>query len=269
MDDIRCSYCGGKYIDLTGQEDGFEKKITYCYCNGCKRDFMIETPKRTTSGEWLLTLYARDYQSSEVRFYRNVNGVIEYTQKMHNRCVTYSDAHMYYIVAGRELRYRHGDGAGMSDMRVAEIKLSPAMKSKAMQNEAMRTIFVSGDTFSLNNVRNNDLVMDVYRWLSSATGGVDSKTYYKKGGCYVATCVYGSYDCPQVWTLRRYRDDSLSKSRLGRLFVRCYYAVSPAIVKWFGHCGWMKAIWKCLLDHIVDNLHAKGVEDTPYEDRNW
>ena len=24
-------------------------------------------------------------------------------------------------------------------------------------------------------------------------------------GCYIATAVYGSYDCPQVWTLRRYR----------------------------------------------------------------
>ena len=24
------------------------------------------------------------------------------------------------------------------------------------------------------------------------------------GGCYVATAVYGSYDCPQVWTLRRF-----------------------------------------------------------------
>lgn len=24
----------------------------------------------------------------------------------------------------------------------------------------------------------------------------------EKNGCYIATCVYGSYDCPQVWTLR-------------------------------------------------------------------
>lgn len=31
-------------------------------------------------------------------------------------------------------------------------------------------------------------------------------------GCYVATCVYGSYDCPQVWTLRRYRDYKLAES---------------------------------------------------------
>ena len=26
------------------------------------------------------------------------------------------------------------------------------------------------------------------------------------GACYVATAVYGSYDCPEVWTLRRFRD---------------------------------------------------------------
>lgn len=36
------------------------------------------------------------------------------------------------------------------------------------------------------------------------------------GGCYVATAVYGSYDCPQVWTLRRYRDYTLAETWYGR-----------------------------------------------------
>ena len=52
-----------------------------------------------------------------------------------------------------------------------------------------------------------------------------------KSGCYVATCVYGSYDCPEVWTLRRYRDEHLAKSVFGRVFIRCYYSISPCIVK--------------------------------------
>jgi len=30
-------------------------------------------------------------------------------------------------------------------------------------------------------------------------------------GCYIATAVYGSYNCPEVWTLRRYRDIKLKK----------------------------------------------------------
>lgn len=38
--------------------------------------------------------------------------------------------------------------------------------------------------------------------LSEAEKLMDSK---EKAGCYIATCVYGSYDCPQVWILRRFR----------------------------------------------------------------
>ena len=91
----------------------------------------------------------------------------------------------------------------------------------------------------------------------------------KKGGCYVATCVYGSYDCPQVWTLRRYRDDTLGSTWYGRLFIRIYYAISPTLVKWFGKTNWFKKLWKGNLDRMVAKLQSKGVEDTPYEDKNW
>lgn len=85
-------------------------------------------------------------------------------------------------------------------------------------------------------------------------------------GCYVATCVYGSYDCPQVWTLRRYRDFSLAKTWYGRTFVKIYYTISPMLVKWFGNTNWFKKIWKNTLDHIVTSLESKGFESTPYED---
>lgn len=89
------------------------------------------------------------------------------------------------------------------------------------------------------------------------------------GGCYVATAVYGSYDCPQVWTLRRYRDFTLAETWYGRAFIRTYYAISPTLVKWFGHTEWFKKMWKGRLDRMVSDLNAEGVKDTPYEDRNW
>lgn len=89
------------------------------------------------------------------------------------------------------------------------------------------------------------------------------------GGCYVATAVYGSYDCPQVWTLRRFRDYTLAETWYGRAFIRTYYAISPTLVKWFGHTEWFKKMWKGKLDRMVANLNAEGVEDTPYEDRIW
>lgn len=89
------------------------------------------------------------------------------------------------------------------------------------------------------------------------------------GGCYVATAVYGSYDCPQVWTLRRYRDETLARTWYGRMFIRTYYAISPTLVRWFGHTAWFKKLWKGKLDHMVNRLNAAGVEHTPYEDKSW
>lgn len=89
------------------------------------------------------------------------------------------------------------------------------------------------------------------------------------GGCYVATAVYGSYDYPQVWTLRRYRDYTLAETWYGRAFIRTYYAISPTLVKWFGHTEWFKRMWKGKLDRMVADLNAEGVKDTPYEDQPW
>lgn len=89
------------------------------------------------------------------------------------------------------------------------------------------------------------------------------------GGCYVATAVYGSYDCPEVWTLRRFRDNTLAETWYGRAFIRTYYVISPTLVKWFGHTDWFKKMWRGKLDRMVADLNAEGVEDTPYKDRNW
>lgn len=91
----------------------------------------------------------------------------------------------------------------------------------------------------------------------------------KQGGCYIATSVYGSYDCPQVWTLRRYRDYTLAVTWYGRAFIRIYYAISPTFVKWFGQTKWFRKVWKAKLDSMVYHLNADGIKDTPYEDRNW
>lgn len=82
----------------------------------------------------------------------------------------------------------------------------------------------------------------------------------------MATAVYGSYDCPQVWTLRRYRDYSLAKTRRGRAFIRAYYAVSPTVVRWFGSMAWFNCFFRGRLDRFVARLNAEGYADTPYND---
>lgn len=86
-------------------------------------------------------------------------------------------------------------------------------------------------------------------------------------GCYIATCIYGSYECPQVWTLRRFRDYTLDKNWYGRIFIKCYYAVSPVLVKWFGNRKWFKTFWKKILDRVVYKLNISGVKNTKYIDK--
>lgn len=89
----------------------------------------------------------------------------------------------------------------------------------------------------------------------------------KKSGCYIATCVYGSYDCPQVWMLRRYRDYSLATNTFGRAFIKVYYAISPTLVRVFGKSKVVKKIWKFFTDKLVNRLHKNGVKDTLYHDK--
>ena len=86
-------------------------------------------------------------------------------------------------------------------------------------------------------------------------------------GCYIATAVYGSYDCPEVWTLRRFRDEVLRESVLGRLFIRGYYAVSPELVRHLGSKPLFQKPVKMALDSFVSILKKAGFRDTPYHGR--
>lgn len=121
------------------------------------------------------------------------------------------------------------------------------------------------DTY--NQIQNLDPSFDVP--MLPSTQPMLAQQSSSGGGCYVATCVYGSYDCPQVWTLRRFRDNTLASTWYGRLFIRTYYAVSPTLVKWFGNTGWFRTFWKGKLDRMVARLSEEGVENTPYEDKVW
>lgn len=58
----------------------------------------------------------------------------------------------------------------------------------------------------------------------------------KKEGCYIATTVYGSYNAPEVLVLRRFRDETLQKTALGRWFIRTYYRWSPSVAKKVPEC---------------------------------
>jgi mRNA-degrading endonuclease toxin of MazEF toxin-antitoxin module len=78
-----------------------------------------------------------------------------------------------------------------------------------------------------------------------------------KAGCDIVAAVYGSYDCPQVLILRKYRDTVLARSWYGRLFIKLYYAVSPAVVTRFGKTERFNRFWKKRLDQLIHTLTEK------------
>lgn len=167
-----------------------------------------------------------------------------------------------------------GDAVGCRTRRVSETSvqytgpLGPgqsctgAIFSNAWYNNTIRSVKVSKVVIQYTNGTEETIKGSDIQLTAGRPGG-------GSGGCYVATAVYGSYDCPQVWTLRRYRDYDLAETWYGRAFVHTYYAISPTLVKWFGNTEWFKKMWRGKLDRMVKNLQDKGYESTPYEDRNW
>lgn len=74
------------------------------------------------------------------------------------------------------------------------------------------------------------------------------------GGCYIATAVYGSYDAPAVLVLRRFRDESLATTAMGRVFIRFYYAASPAMARHLAYEGTATRLVRGILDAAVRRL---------------
>lgn len=88
-----------------------------------------------------------------------------------------------------------------------------------------------------------------------------------ENGCYIATCVYGSYDCPEVWTLRRFRDHILDATWYGKIFIKFYYTVSPVFVKWFGETKIFRSLFEKILNKLILSLNKKGIKNTSYKDK--
>lgn len=124
------------------------------------------------------------------------------------------------------------------------------------------------DLFDFDNDGDVDLDDDFI--LMSMMDQIDrSSGNSSRNGCYIATCIYGSYDCPEVWTLRRFRDYYLAQSWLGRTFIHVYYAVSPTVASLFGNISGFRCFVRKILDLAVLRLKSNGVPDTPYQDIDW
>lgn len=142
------------------------------------------------------------------------------------------------------------------------IVIDPAFDDMGNFNEGLARVGIETGS-STKNVQDTSSLPQ-----TKSTYDVSSQNTIRKpnSGCYIATAVYGSYDCPEVWTLRRYRDNVLDNSWYGRLFIKCYYSISPTLVKWFGETYWFRNIFHRPLNKWIAKLNKKGFENTPYCD---
>jgi len=70
----------------------------------------------------------------------------------------------------------------------------------------------------------------------------DISTVTKKGGCFIATAVYNSYEAPEVLVLRKFRDDVLIPSFIGQIFVKLYYTFSPPMAEFISSKTKLKVV---------------------------
>jgi len=162
------------------------------------------------------------------------------------------------------INYLHGNNGVSEDLDKAIFWLTKA----AEHGHLVAMKWLSSYYYSHNYVN------DGYYWLKKAGKHGDKSAYEATrygpsatlSGCYIATCVYGSYDCPEVWTLRRYRDGKLSASWFGKRFIQIYYSISPKVVELFGNKKWFNSLCKPILNKFVGKLRQCGLDSSSYSD---
>jgi len=70
-------------------------------------------------------------------------------------------------------------------------------------------------------------------------------------GCFIATAVYGDFNAPEVISLRRWRDQVLSTTIVGRVAITLYYRLSPPIARYLSCSPWLSAQIRKVLDAFV------------------
>jgi hypothetical protein len=77
------------------------------------------------------------------------------------------------------------------------------------------------------------------------------------GGCFIATAAYGSALAPEVVIFRRFRDDILLTSGLGRALVSFYYYISPPLASLISRHEYLRILTKRYLLESILNLIRK------------
>ena len=135
------------------------------------------------------------------------------------------------------------------------------MEKEAINEEKKNGTYSGGNKYvgGKDGIENSDSSKE---W----TPGPNARAYYnslhneskdKSDNCYIATTIYGDYNAPQVMVLRHYRDNTLSKSKIGQLFIEIYYRLSPPIANRLKNMRRLNIVIRYVLDKFVVRLTRK------------
>lgn len=86
---------------------------------------------------------------------------------------------------------------------------------------------------------------DNIEYLASPSENTSEKT--SKGGCFIATAVYGSPLAPEVLVFRSFRDKVLLTSKIGAPLVELYYRISPPLASLIARTDFLRSVTRQLL----------------------
>jgi len=130
--------------------------------------------------------------------------------------------------------------------------------NKSIRNPELRVKIDSYSQYAIQNGSDISKVINEKR----RQHGLESQD---SGFCFVATLVYGSYEHPSVYVLRSFRDDTLSASMAGRVFVKVYYRYGKALANFVEKSSLLLSAMRGILDGIVQYLRSNrnGPERSP------
>ena len=114
----------------------------------------------------------------------------------------------------------------------------------------------TGPTAGNNRSRNDDGA-----WRKKRSDAGETK---KKSGCFISTiaCQYKGFsdDCPELETLRHFRDSYLLNTAEGAIMVNHYYSIAPAIAERLIEPTELEQVWE-VIRNCVEDIEAERYDE--------
>ncbi len=89
--------------------------------------------------------------------------------------------------------------------------------------------------------------MEIVSYQTSVSGKLIDIQKTSNKQCFIATVCFDSFDSKEVVLFRRFRDEVLTKSSLGRVFISVYYTLSPRVSVFIGNNILLKSFFKNII----------------------